>query len=98
MNQRFAMLSIVLILMILLAFIRRVWTEGFRGQRGNGGHGDVRYGIAHHDRGGRVSHRGYYGTYGYGGSWPYRLSYWPYWSYGWPEWIYFPDWRAYWTI
>ena len=45
----------------LLVLVRRfIGAEGFRGQRGC--QGGVRYGIAYHDRGGRV--------YGHGGWWP----------------------------
>jgi hypothetical protein len=48
----------ILALIGLLVLVRRfIGTEGFRGQRGC--QGGVRYGIAYHDRGGRV--------YGHGG-------------------------------
>jgi hypothetical protein len=61
MNQRFAMLFMVLamvgLLFLVSAFVSRVRKEGFRAQRGC--QGRVRYGIAYHDRGGRV--------YGHGG-------------------------------
>ena len=93
MNQRFAaiiaLLAVALLLLLVRSFIMRVWSERFRGQRGHechSGHGGVRYGIAHHDRGGRV-HGGHSNVYYGGGSESW-----------WPEWIYFPDWRAYWTV
>ena len=98
MNPRFAALVALLAMAILLllvgAFVSRVWSEGFCGQRGHGGHsghrghsgnGGVRYGIAHHDRGGRV-HGGHSNIYygGGSGSWGF------YWPYGWPMWVYWP--------
>lgn len=93
MNQRFAaimaLLAVALLLLLVRALVSRVWSEGFCGQRGHGGHSGVRYGIAHHDRGGRIRYGGYRGHgIRYGGG---EVSWWPYWPYGsWPEW------RAYW--
>jgi hypothetical protein len=58
MNPRFVMMMGILALIGLLVLVRRfIGAEGFRGQRGC--QSGVRYGIAYHDRGGRV--------YGHGG-------------------------------
>jgi hypothetical protein len=58
MNPRFVMMMGIFAFIGLLVLVRRfMGTEGFRGQHGC--QGGVRYGIAYHDRGGRV--------YGHGG-------------------------------